>query len=392
MMFFASTVQSQSAPYRLDSGDIIEVSVFRRDDLRHRTTVDADGNIWLPLIGEVPVSGLTLQDLRTKVRELLATSDSVRSADVTVSIIEHRPFYIYGNVSKAGSYPYRARMTVRHAIALAGGLGSAGGASISPSASAELRGRHLEMMSEVIKYKVKIAGLQADLEDRTDFEMKFLAPEVLARPDVSQLIALEKDRLKSRQIEKDKERQYLAGALKLVDMQVTALERGQEADEEATKMALDEYQRVSELNRKGLAPTSRVTDEQQAAVLFKIRERDTAGRLALARQTREELRWRMEKAADQTVKIAEELREATASLNVAQARYNALSEQLSLSGNGSVGLDNAEIGAPEVYMYRTDSSGSQSRLVAKEDDLVEAGDVIEIKMKLNPMYSSLSGN
>src|SRR6478609_8463120 len=75
------------AEYRLGSGDTIEVAVFGRNDLTRRAIVDADGKIQVPLIGEVMASGLTMSELRAKIKELLATSDSVRGGDVIVDIV-----------------------------------------------------------------------------------------------------------------------------------------------------------------------------------------------------------------------------------------------------------------------------------------------------------------
>ena len=42
--------------------------------------------------------------------------------DVTVSIKEHRPFYVDGEVKKPGGYSYHPALTVRKAVALAGGF------------------------------------------------------------------------------------------------------------------------------------------------------------------------------------------------------------------------------------------------------------------------------
>src|SRR5690606_23570592 len=126
--------------YRLDSGDVLQVSVFRRTELDRRMTVDAEGNIIVPLIGEVRAAGLSLAALRASLKELLATSDAVRGADITLEIVEYRPFYIYGSVTKAGAYPYRPGMSVRHALALAGGLGQIGQSiGATPVQAAELR-------------------------------------------------------------------------------------------------------------------------------------------------------------------------------------------------------------------------------------------------------------
>ena len=110
------------AQYRLDSGDVVEVSVFGVQDFKRRTAINVDGDISLPLLGDIRAAGLTLAELRTKLRESLAKSNIIRSPDVTAEIVEHRPFYVNGNVAKPGAHAYQPSLTVRHAVAIAGGF------------------------------------------------------------------------------------------------------------------------------------------------------------------------------------------------------------------------------------------------------------------------------
>jgi polysaccharide export outer membrane protein len=48
-------------------------------------------------------------------------ADLVRDPQVTVDILQNRPFFILGEVKNAGQYPYVSGMTVETAIAIAGG-------------------------------------------------------------------------------------------------------------------------------------------------------------------------------------------------------------------------------------------------------------------------------
>jgi polysaccharide export outer membrane protein len=389
MLTFASL--SEAAPFRLDSGDILEISVFRRDDLNRRMTVDADGNIWVPLVGEVRASGLTLPELRSKVRDLLAGSDSVRGADVMVDLVEHRPFFIHGSVLKAGAFPYRPGMTIRHALALAGGLslsGASGSFAIAPVAGAELRGKFEELKGQIAAQQIRVAGLRAEAETKTEINTTALARAIASRPEIARLIQLETDRIMARQAEREKEQQYLRNSIKLSDTQVSTLEEGQKADEEATRLQYEEYERVAELSRKGLAPTSRVSDQQQAAVLFKIRERDTAGRLAFARLAREELVRKLEKVDDRPVRIPLELQEAMKTLEQMKTQLASLGQQITLSGATNSMLGNPENVSVDITIFRKDRTGAQVRIAANEDSDVEASDVVEVKLKLDWLSST----
>ena len=232
--------------------------------------------------------------------------------------------------------------------------------------------------------------MRAEADTKTEIKISSLAPAIASRPEIAKLIQLETDRIKSRQTEREKEQQHLRTALQLSNAQVTTLEQGQKADEEATKLQYDEYERVAELSRKGLAPTSRVTDQQQAAVLFKIRERDTAGRLAMARLAREELTRRLEKADDRPVRIPQELQEAMRALEQLHAQLASVRQQLMLSGASGGMLDSPERGGPEVVIFRKEKNGAQVRIVANEDTEVEAGDVVEVKLKLELFQSPLA--
>ena len=106
--------------YRLGPGDRLSVVVFGQDDLSGELAVDGQGRISLPLIGQVQAQNKTVNELQQIVTDLFA-EDYLIDPRISVEVTNYRPFYIYGQVNKPGSYPYVSGMTVRQAIALAGG-------------------------------------------------------------------------------------------------------------------------------------------------------------------------------------------------------------------------------------------------------------------------------
>ena len=122
----ARTVREQLADpsglqeYRLGPGDRLSIVVFGQDDLSGELAVDGQGRISMPLIGQVQAQNKTVDELQQIVTDLLSVEYLINPR-ISVEVTNYRPFYIYGQINKPGSYPYVSGMTVRQAIALAGG-------------------------------------------------------------------------------------------------------------------------------------------------------------------------------------------------------------------------------------------------------------------------------
>jgi polysaccharide export outer membrane protein len=115
-------VQGFLSAYRLGSGDVITVSVFGEPDLSHANLRLSDsGTVFLPTIGELGISGLTLGEVERRVANRLRGRILV-NPKVSVTVEQYRPFFINGMVKGPGAYPYQPGLTVRKATSLAGGL------------------------------------------------------------------------------------------------------------------------------------------------------------------------------------------------------------------------------------------------------------------------------
>jgi len=106
--------------YALDSGDKLRVVVFGQDGLSASYSVDTSGNITMPLIGAVHARGHTPAQLQAAIAAKLRQG-FVREPHVAVEVETYRPFFILGEVTLPGQYPYVANMTIETAVAIAGG-------------------------------------------------------------------------------------------------------------------------------------------------------------------------------------------------------------------------------------------------------------------------------
>ncbi|HKA76383.1 MAG TPA: polysaccharide biosynthesis/export family protein [Pseudolabrys sp.] len=107
--------------YTLDAGDKLRVVVFGQDGITNSYTVDASGKVNMPLIGAVAARGLTNQQLAAAITAKLKQG-FVREPHVTVEVETYRPFFILGEVTTPGQYPFVANMTAEMAVAIAGGF------------------------------------------------------------------------------------------------------------------------------------------------------------------------------------------------------------------------------------------------------------------------------
>ena len=108
-------------PYVLDSGDALRITVFEQPNLTETYTVDVEGMISMPLIGDQVARGRTTDELDAILTSALANG-FLRNPDVSVEVATYRPFFVLGEVGNPGQFPYVAGMTVRSAVAIAGGF------------------------------------------------------------------------------------------------------------------------------------------------------------------------------------------------------------------------------------------------------------------------------
>jgi protein involved in polysaccharide export with SLBB domain len=112
---------TDSSSYSLGSGDQLQVVVFRHPDLSGQFSLDGEGYLALPLVGEIAAGDLTTRQLEDEIESRLKAGGFLVSPQVGVQLATYRSFYILGEVGTPGSYEYRNGITVITAIALAGG-------------------------------------------------------------------------------------------------------------------------------------------------------------------------------------------------------------------------------------------------------------------------------
>lgn len=125
------TVRNQTGPssdgkidnnYVIGPEDVIEVSVWKNNDLSKTVTVRPDGQISLPLIGDVKASGLTPTALKDAIANKLKEYKETPIVSVIVQEINSYNIFVMGEVAHPGKYRLKSNTTLLQALSLAGGF------------------------------------------------------------------------------------------------------------------------------------------------------------------------------------------------------------------------------------------------------------------------------
>jgi polysaccharide export outer membrane protein len=117
----SSTVPGRDPGYKLGPNDRLRIIVFGQPTLTGEFTVDGNGTMSYPLIGNIPAGGMTVAELQQIIARKLEP-DYIVNPSVSAEVVTRRPFYVIGEVRKPGDYAYVTDMTVLNAVAMAGGF------------------------------------------------------------------------------------------------------------------------------------------------------------------------------------------------------------------------------------------------------------------------------
>ena len=118
----ASFSAESNEAYKLNQGDVLQISVWGEESLQKEVRVLPDGSITFPLAGRVEVANATTPEIEKRITEKLKTYLPDPQVTVMVSNIEGNRAYIIGKVLRPGAVLLTGPMTVLQAISLAGGL------------------------------------------------------------------------------------------------------------------------------------------------------------------------------------------------------------------------------------------------------------------------------
>ena len=289
--------------YRIDAGDVIEIIVARTPDLQRRVTVKADGSISFPLLGTLFVAGSTPAQLQVKVQSILApkvfqqraadgreVEVAIDPAEITASVVEWRPVYLNGDVSKPGEYGYRPFMTARHAIAMSGGydvLRTRMDHALSELA--DLRSTYISLWVELAKDQIQVWRIKSELGDEDNVDQNVLMDVPLPRSKILQIIKIKSEHLAVSQADHEKQKTFLRHSIKQGEEQIAVLLAQQQKEDQGVQADTADLQKALKSYGKGALPSPRVMDARRAVLLSSTRLLQTISQLLQLRRQQDDL-------------------------------------------------------------------------------------------------------
>jgi len=113
---------TQDPNYIIGPQDILDINVWREQELTRAVPVRPDGKISLPLLNDVQAAGLTPMQLSQRITEGLKKFVADPQVTVLVAHINSQRIYILGEVNQAGAFALLPGMTVLEALSSGGGF------------------------------------------------------------------------------------------------------------------------------------------------------------------------------------------------------------------------------------------------------------------------------
>jgi len=118
--------------YKVGPEDQLAIEIYGQDKLNRELRVNGQGEVTMPLVGVVKVTGMTPQQIEKRLAELYDARFLV-NPQVTVEVKEfrHQRVAVTGAVAKPGSYEIIGPRTLLEVLSLAGGFSNSPGALAS---------------------------------------------------------------------------------------------------------------------------------------------------------------------------------------------------------------------------------------------------------------------
>lgn len=399
-----------AAQYMLQPGDAVRFSVAGLPELSTEAVVGVDGLVRIPQFGAIVAKDRTLEELEDTLRSRIANQMYKRYGadgvpvfialdplDVVIDMAAYRPVYVSGDVAQPGAVAFRPGLSVRAAIASAGGP-RAGGLlrrTDDPERDeARLQGDYQALWLEGANLRARIWRLRAAL-----VEDPSLPPPTASSLAIGDDLYAEVLDMNRAQLEVDLaaiagQRSFVSAAISQAEERLDILRQQSENQAIAVKDDEDELGRVKQLFDRGVVPIGRFLDIRRAQLASATRFLQTED--SLARVTLERTRFLRDADAIEESRreaIYSEIAEGQRRLRELAVRLATTRRQLEIIGASPRGLAPAS-SRIEVALHR----GVGPAVVAEAidlDALLMPGDIIEVtvfeELPFEPSETNFSG-
>ncbi|MCM2293285.1 polysaccharide export protein [Allorhizobium sp. BGMRC 0089] len=376
----------------------VTATAYEWQPLTGQFMVSAAGNLSLPIIGIVPVSGKTVEKIAAEISERLQKQVGLqKSPSTSVEVAEYRPFYVVGLAARPGKYPFVPGMSVIEALSIAGGVaGPVNGDLLAIQRQVltergELRSLDVERLS-LLAREARLKAV-VDRADKVTFPKELL--DKAKRADIASILQNEESLFKSTKSNMDSEIQTLKKAKTFASSQIQVLKSKEATLKNQSDMADKELGSVNKLIAQGVASANRQYGAAQYVSELHSRSLDVSMALISVQQSMEKSDWEMNTVQDKY--------RVEALGQLSQVR-DQLAANLQKSETARALLANLEAHAPQIAATAENDmerplittilrtvDGEMRKIAATEATPIQPGDVIQIEReKSDPAQSGMT--
>jgi protein involved in polysaccharide export with SLBB domain/DNA-binding protein H-NS len=267
---------AEAQQYRLGPQDKVRVKAYEwratRDQmvewkaLNDEFIVGANGMLSIPFGGQIPAAGATAEELAGLIADRVQTGMGLgRAPDISVEVVQFRPFHVVGYVERPGEYPYRPALTVLKALGIAGGL-----QRLTDPDRLRLQREAISTRGELDVFRRQADSLLAR-KARLDAELRQADPitfpnELTQRtgdPSVALILEQEQMILGARQEAFRTQKHALEQLKKHLEQEIALLHGQIEAEDTQIRLVKKELETISALAEKGLSSAPRLMSLQR---------------------------------------------------------------------------------------------------------------------------------
>jgi polysaccharide export outer membrane protein len=386
-----------SAEYLLAPGDVLEITALGIPDLKQSTTIDVDGQVYFPVLGQMKAAGVSLPELRDKVRELLPskvfrrrTQEGrdypviVTADEVNIDVAQYRPVYLDGDVAKPGSQAYRPGLTVRQAITLAGGYDVMRFRGRDPFLeAADFRAEYYALWTDFAKEEAHISRLKSQLAGKSDLDRQGRIETPISPSVATDISNLATRQLKAELADHQDEKVHLRDAIDQEDRRASILAETEAKEKEGAQAEARDLDEMRQYFAKGVVPVMRLSEVRRLSLISSTQALQTTALLATVQREQGELKRRLRWTDGRwQIDLTRELQDAQVHLETIRVRIQAVGEKLEYAGLVRSQLVRGRGGSPSVRIFR-DQNQTRQTLSANEDTELLPGDVVEVALRMD---------
>jgi exopolysaccharide production protein ExoF len=345
----------------------------QRTELTGEYVVADDGTISLPLLGNFPAAGQSVQALQ---QSLVPPFEKLlgRKGFINALSVERQPVYIVGPVKNSGAFKYVPGMTILHAVALAGGL-ERGASEALQRVEIIREAEHLQQsLDRVKRLLARTAVLRAARDGGSPITPEIV--EFAGKKDAKSLVAEEGSSRSLKTMTRLAQESALGTAVENARSEVEARAGRVGANDDTIKLrservrSLQQLFNLNDINRTPLIQAqSELSDTQERRQQALIEVESAKQRLAQAEQNLAKYKIDTRVEVDLEIGAAEQdgveaVADADGVLNVMKT----LAERASAAGDSTVSYEIVRRTRQETTV-----------IAASDTSLLEPGDLVHVR-------------